>query len=68
MANERNKGKQKELVEFQKGNHLPTLTIYCDYSGLGKDDKKPCSITYVSTGEEKYGKSFTLSHKKSTCQ
>ena len=68
MANERNKGKQKELVEFQKGNHLPTLTIYCDFSGLGKDDKKPCSITYVSTDEEKYGKSFTLSHKKSTCQ
>lgn len=68
MANERNKGKQKELVEFQKGNHLPTLTIYCDFSGLGKDDKKPCSITYVSTDEEKYGKSFTLGHKKSTCQ
>ena len=68
MANERDKGKQRELVEFQKGEHLPTLTIYCDFSGLGKDDKKPCSITYVSTDEEKYGKSFTLSHKKSTCQ
>ena len=68
MANERDKGKQRELVEFQKGDHLPTLTIYCDFSGLGKDDKKPCSITYVSTDEEKYGKSFTLSHKKSTCQ
>ena len=68
MANERDKGKQRELVEFQKGDHLPTLTIYCDFSGLGKDDKKPCSITYVSTDEEKYGKSFTLTHKKSTCQ
>lgn len=68
MANETIKAEQKALVEFQKGNHLPTLTIYCDFSGLGKDDKKPCAITYVSTDEEKYGKSFTLTHKKSTCQ
>ena len=68
MANETRKTEQKALVEFQKGNHLPTLTIYCDFSGLGKDDKKPCAITYVSTDEEKYGKSFTLTHKKSTCQ
>ena len=68
MANERDKGKQRELVEFQKGEHLPTLTIYCDFSGLGKDDKKPCSIIYASTDEEKYGKSFALTHKKSTCQ
>ena len=68
MANETRKAEQKALVEFQKGNHLPTLTIYCDFSGLGKDDKKPCAITYVSTDEEKYGKSFTLTHKKSTCQ
>ena len=68
MANETRKAEQKALVEFQKGDHLPTLTIYCDFSGLGKDDKKPCAITYVSTDEEKYGKSFTLTHKKSTCQ
>ena len=68
MANETRKAEQKALVEFQKGNHLPTLTVYCDFSGLGKDDKKPCAITYVSTDEEKYGKSFTLNHKKSTCQ
>ena len=68
MANETRKAEQKALVEFQKGNHLPTLTIYCDFSGLGKNDKKPCAITYVSTDEEKYGKSFTLTHKKSTCQ
>ena len=68
MANETRKAEQKALVEFQKGNHLPTLTIYCDFSGLGKDDKKPCAITYVSTDEEKYGKSFILTHKKSTCQ
>ena len=68
MANEKNKAKQKELVEFQKGNTLPTLTVYCDFSGLGKDDKKPCAITYVSTDEEKYGKSFVISHKKSSTQ
>ena len=68
MANETRKAEQKALVEFQKGDHLPTLTIYCDFSGLGKNDKKPCAITYVSTDEEKYGKSFTLTHKQSTCQ
>ena len=63
-----NKGLQKQLVEFQKGNDLPTLYVYCDFSGLGKDDKKPCKIVYNSTDEVKYGKSFTLNHKKSTCQ
>ncbi len=68
MANERDKTKQQQLVEFQKGNDLPTLTIYCDFSGLGKDDKKPCRIVYNSTDEVKYGKSFTLNHKNSTCQ
>ena len=68
MANERDKTKQQALVEFQKGNDLPTLTIYCDFSGLGKDDKKPCKIVYNSTDEVKYGKSFALNHKKSTCQ
>ena len=68
MANERDKTKQQQLVEFQKGNDLPTLTIYCDFSGLGKDDKKPCKIVYNSTDEVKYGKSFVLDHKKSTCQ
>ena len=68
MANERDKTKQQQLVEFQKGNDLPTLTVYCDFSGLGKDDKKPCKIVYNSTDEVKYGKSFVLDHKKSTCQ
>lgn len=63
-----NKGAQKELVEFQKGNELPTLYIYCDFSGLGKDDKKPCKLVYNSTDDTKYGKSFNLDHKKSTCQ
>lgn len=68
MANERDKSKQQSLFEFQKGNTLPTLTIYGDFSGLGKDDKKPCKIVYNSTDEAKYGKSFVLDHKKSLLQ
>ena len=68
MANERDKSKQQSLFEFQKGNTLPTLTIYGDFSGLGKDDKKPCKIIYNSTDEAKYGKSFVLDHKQSSLQ
>ena len=68
MANERDKSKQQSLFEFQKGNTLPTLTIYGDFSGLGKDDKKPCKIIYNSTDEVKYGKSFVLDHKQSLLQ
>ena len=66
ISNRQSKDEQKELVEFQKGLHLPTLTIYCDFSGLGKNDKKPCKIVYSSTDEEKYGKSFELDHKESS--
>ena len=62
------KADQKELVEFQKGNTLPTLTIYCDFSGLGKDDKKPCNIVYNSPDPALYGESFTLEHKTSLLQ
>ena len=68
LSNEIDKIKQKQLSEFQKGDSLPTLTIYCDFSGLGKDDKKPCKIIYNSTDEEKYGKSFALNHKESQLQ
>ena len=68
ISNETNKEKQKELVNFQKGNDLPTLTIYGDFSGLGKDDKKPCDIVYVSPDTNKYGESFTLSGKYSQLQ
>jgi len=63
-----NKGLQKQLVEFQKGNDLPTLYVYGDFSGLGKDDKKPCKIIYNSTNIEKYGESFTLNHYESQLQ
>ena len=68
MSCEISKSKQKALVEFQKGNHLPTLTVYCDFSGLGKDDKKPCKIVYNSTDITKYGESFILDHKQSQLQ
>ena len=63
-----NKNKQRELVNFQRGDDLPTLYVYCDFSGLGKDDKKPCKIVYNSTNEELYGPSFNLDHKQSQLQ
>ena len=68
MSNEKDKAVQRELVEFQKGNTLPTLTIYCDFSGLGKDDKKPCNIVYNSPDVNLYGESFTLDGKHSMLQ
>ena len=68
ISNKIDKNEQKDLIKFQNGDDLPTLTVYCDFSGLGKDDKKPCKIVYTSTDEEKYGKSFTLDHKQSQLQ
>ena len=68
MSNEKDKAAQRELVEFQKGNTLPTLTVYCDFSGLGKDDKKPCNIVYNSPDVNLYGESFTLDGKHSMLQ
>ena len=68
IANKVDKQEQQELYDFQYGSELPTLTVYCDFSGLGKDDKKPCSIVYTSTDEIKYGKSFRLDHKESSIQ
>ena len=68
IANEINKSKQRELVEFQKGNELPTVTVYCDFSGLGKDDKKPCDIVYNSPDVNKYGESWSLLGKTSQLQ
>ena len=68
ISNKIDKSEQKALVEFQKGDTLPTLTIYCDWSGLGKDDAKPCNITYISPDTNKYGESFNLTGKTSTVQ
>ena len=68
MANEIDKAKQQALVNFQKGEDLPTVTIYCDFSGLGKDDKKYCDIVYNSPDPVKYGESFSLMGKYSQLQ
>ena len=68
MANEIDKAKQKALVEFQKGEDLPTVTVYCDFSGLGKNDKKYCDIVYNSPDPVKYGESFSLMGKYSQLQ
>lgn len=68
MANEIDKTKQRELVKFQKGDDLPTVTVYCDFSGLGKDDKKYCDIVYTSPDPVKYGESFALMGKYSQLQ
>ena len=68
IANKIVKSEQRDLVNFQKGEDLPTMTIYCDFSGLGKDDKKPCNIAYVSPDVNKYGQSFNLDGKYSQLQ
>ena len=68
ISNKIIKSEQRELVEFQKGNNLPTVTVYCDFSGLGKDDKKPCDIVYNSPDVNKYGESWSLLGKTSQLQ
>ena len=62
------KSEQQTLENFQKGDTLPTLTVYCDFSGLGKDDKKPCNIYYNSPDSLLYGESFALEGKTSLLQ
>ena len=68
LCNFTDKSIQKNKVEFQKGDTLPTLTVYGDFSGLGKNDKKPCDIVYQSTDITKYGESFRLEGKYSQLQ
>ena len=68
ISNEYDKSRQQALSNFQKGDELPTVTVYCDFSGLGKDDKKPCKIVYNSPDDVKYGRSFVLDHKESQLQ
>lgn len=68
ISNETNKSKQKQLVEFQKGDTLPTLTIYGDFAGLGKDDKKPCDIVFQPTDPTVQGDAFRLEGKYSQLQ
>lgn len=68
LSNFTNKSEQKNKVNFQKGNDLPTVTVYGDFAGLGKDDKKPCNIVYQSTDVTKFGESFILEGKYSQLQ
>lgn len=68
LSNFTNKSEQKAKVKFQKGDDLSTITVYGDFSGLGKNDKKPCDIVYQSTDVTKYGESFRLEGKYSMLQ
>ena len=68
LCNFTNKAEQQAKVKFQRGDDLPTVTVYGDFSGLGKDDKKPCDIVYQSTDVTKYGESFRLEGKYSQLQ
>lgn len=68
LSNFTNKSEQKTKVKFQKGDDLSTVTVYGDFSGLGKNDKKPCDIVYQSTDITKYGESFRLEGKYSMLQ
>lgn len=68
LSNITDKATQRDMEKFQNGDDLPTLTVYCDFAGLGKDDKKPCDIIYYSPDVTKYGESFTLSGKTSLLQ
>ena len=68
ICNITEKQAQRDKVKFQNGEHLPTLTIYGDFSGLGKNDKKPCDAIFTSTDVTKYGESWKLDGKYSMLQ
>lgn len=68
LSNFTNKTEQKEKVRFQTGDTLPTLTVYGDFAGLGKKDKKPCDIVFQSTDVTTQGESFSLTGKYSQLQ
>lgn len=68
LSNFTNKTEQKEKVRFQTGDTLPTLTVYGDFAGLGKNDKKPCDIVFQSTDVTTQGESFSLTGKFSQLQ
>lgn len=68
LSNITDKSKQKELSKFQKGDTLPTLTVTGDFSGLGKDDKKPCDIVYQPVDVLTQGEAFRLEGKYSMLQ
>ena len=68
ICNITEKQAQRDKVKFQNGEHLPTLTVYGDFSGLGKNDKKPCDAIFTSTDVTKYGESWKLDGKYSMLQ
>ena len=68
ICNITEKQAQRDKVKFQNGEHLPTLTVYGDFSGLGKNDKKPCDAVFTSTDVTKYGESWKLDGKYSMLQ
>lgn len=68
LSNITDKSKQKELSIFQRGDTLPTLTVTGDFSGLGKDDKKPCDIVYQPVDVTTQGEAFRLEGKYSMLQ
>ena len=68
LSNFTNKTEQREKVRFQTGDTLPTLTVYGDFAGLGKKDKKPCDIVFQSTDVTTQGESFSLTGKYSQLQ
>ena len=68
ISNILDKTAQRNMVAFQTGDSLPTLTVTGDFAGLGKDDKKPCDVVFMSPDINLYGQSFTLTGKNSTIQ
>lgn len=60
IANITDKDTQRAKSQFQKGATLPTMTFTGSTKGMGKGKPKTMKITYNSTDELKYGKSFEL--------
>lgn len=60
LANITDKDAQRAKSQFQRGVTLPTMTFTGSTKGMGKGSPKTMKITYNSTDEIQYGKSFEL--------
>lgn len=60
LANITDKDAQRLKSQFQRGSTLPTMTFTGSTKGMSKDNAKSMKITYNSTDEILYGKSFEL--------
>lgn len=60
LANITDKDAQRLKSQFQRGSTLPTMTFTGSTKGMGKGSPKTMKITYNSTDEIQYGKSFEL--------